>query len=900
MVDIRIEGRVLDVFEGLDFSFNYSIADIRDPNKRSTEYSKTIKCPSTPNNDNLFGQIYDVNISNNFNPNGTNIEVNFNPNKKASAVVLSDGVQVMLGVVQLRQIVVNQSKMIYEVVFIGKLVDIFSLLGDKDLNGLNNDGTPYIDFSDLDHDYDYGRITSSWTNTTGYVYPMIDYGNYQPFFDNNGNRVYRTEMFRPAVFLKDIVDRIFSFVGFTYQSTFFDSLPFNRLIVPFNNEGFTLTEVDILGREASASVQTAIQVNTEFNPDYPSFLGSFIPSWRVQFDQLSDPFNHWSNTNSEYTVPEDGYYSFNSVMTVFTERMSATNPTFSSVPVTVADVYVSIKRFNVTTGGVETLSNALMRIRGNQIPVIGETFTETFGFTAPSIFLRQDDIVWMEIASTQGQTTGFVEFQADITSGIFEAQVSDTSIIEGQNVPMNSLVPKVGMAEMLLSIFKMFNLYVTVDPNNDNKLVIETWNEFYGGGENKDWTYKLARNKDVNIQPLAMLTDKVYTYTYTDDGDYYNERYDKKYGRTYGDIRLEIDNDFIKSSNEIDIVFSATPLVNDASSNRLIPKIYQETDQGNEETEHNMRVLYYAGLLPSSPDWVFQYFQQGQGVIRVNQDQYPYAGHWDNPITPTLDINFGLPRELFYSANAYTGNLQVTNAGLFNVYHRNYFEEITNKDSKMFTGYFNLSATDISQLDFRDQIIIDNSYWRINKVMNYNPFKDGLTKVELIKVIDITPLQPESVTIGTVGTIINGLERIKLPNMSKGRSSANTGDVFSGTVYGANNGISPSAFNYMVQGNNNVIGEGSTNVTILGNDNFVQSGLHNVALINTNGATVLTSNTTYVNGIQQSGSTILEGGLNEVRALTASSPVFIVDGGEDIVSNIFNTIGINIVEGGEN
>jgi len=29
------------------------------------------------------------------------------------------------------------------------------------LNGLDDDGDPLIDFSDLDHEYDYGRITSS-------------------------------------------------------------------------------------------------------------------------------------------------------------------------------------------------------------------------------------------------------------------------------------------------------------------------------------------------------------------------------------------------------------------------------------------------------------------------------------------------------------------------------------------------------------------------------------------------------------------------------------------------------------------------------------------------------------------------------------------------------------------
>ena len=57
---LELKGYRLDVFEGFDFSFNYGVADIRNPEKRSTEYSKTIKCPATKNNDALFGHIYDV------------------------------------------------------------------------------------------------------------------------------------------------------------------------------------------------------------------------------------------------------------------------------------------------------------------------------------------------------------------------------------------------------------------------------------------------------------------------------------------------------------------------------------------------------------------------------------------------------------------------------------------------------------------------------------------------------------------------------------------------------------------------------------------------------------------------------------------------------------------------
>jgi len=187
VVEVRIEGKRLDVFEGFDFSFNYGVADIRNPEKRSTEYSKTIKCPATKSNDALFGHIYDFNISNPYDANTSNISVNFNPNKKAEARVIADGVEVMAGVVQLRKILKQENAYTYEVVFVGKLLNIFAELGDKELNGLDDNGLPYIDFSDLNHQWDYGRITSSWSNTSGYVYPMIDYGVVEPFQVGNTN-----------------------------------------------------------------------------------------------------------------------------------------------------------------------------------------------------------------------------------------------------------------------------------------------------------------------------------------------------------------------------------------------------------------------------------------------------------------------------------------------------------------------------------------------------------------------------------------------------------------------------------------------------------------------------------------------------------------------------------------
>ena len=68
-------------------------------------------------------------------------------------------------------------------------------------------------------------------------------------------------------------------------------------------------------------------------------------------------------------------------------------------------------------------------------------------------------------------------------------------------------------------------------------------------------------------------------------------------------------------------------------------------------------------------------------------------------------------------------------------------------------------------------------------------------------------------------------------------------------------------------------------------------------LINTNGVIVTSSNTTYINGKEQDNVGVLEGVLNEGRALNGGTNIFTVDGGEDIVQAQFSETAIYIIEG---
>ena len=920
MVEVRIEGRRLDVFEGFDFSFNYGVADIRNPEKRSTEYSKTIKCPATKSNDALFGHIYDVNISNTHDANTTNINVNFNPNKKAEARVIADGVEVMAGVVQLRKVIQKGHAYTYEVVFIGKLLNIFSVLGDKQLNGIDENGLNFLDLSGYNHILTRQAQVDSWTATIGegYVYPLIDWGT-SSFYTSSGERIYDVKDFRPAIYVKTLIDKTFDFAGFSYTSSFFNTNTFKRLIIPIAKQELPVGQVT--DRQFRA-VKTLPQVMSRFPSISPNTFGNeqiFDPSTgemaKLCFEDDSvfgfDNNNQYRILSQQAPFIPYHYAALNDYIFVCQQPFRHDNFQTS------IDLQVT-KNYAFGTTVFEGTVEIVHRINASQTievvassefnfnisGAVGSTQTQTINVQG-NVFTENNDQVYVRLNSdpygdgykpdfrNSASGLGNVALDVRCVGGFFENVPNSEQWFEGDTVELTNHLPDVSIKDFLTSIFKMFNLYVEVDPNNENNLLIETRDDFYKAGGTKDWTYKLARDKNINLEPLGVLTDREYIYTYSEDGDYYNERYQNNRGHAYGRSRIEVDNDFVQSTKEVEVIFSPSPLVNDNPSNRIIPKIYDaDMEEGAKPTDANIRILYYGGLLTSDPVWHHKSITGD-----TQRATYPYAGHWDNPLTPTLDINFGLPYEIYYQSNGFTGTLQVTNANLYNIYHRNYINEVTDKDSKVMTALFYLEPTDINILDFRDQIVIDNSYWRLNRVMNYNPFKEGLTKVELIKIKEPVTFQEGIKSLNSGGYL--GHERLPNPS-TEIKTNGNKYPPFQGKVSGRENSIGYSVTAFKVVGSNNTIGEGSKNVVIFGDNNEVGSGLHNVQLINTNGVKITKSNTTFVNGKEQENRDILEGGENTVRALNGGTNIFTVDGGEDIVQTQFSDSAIYIIQGGEN
>ena len=88
-------------------------------------------------------------------------------------------------------------------------------------------------------------------------------------------------------------------------------------------------------------------------------------------------------------------------------------------------------------------------------------------------------------------------------------------------------------------------------------------------------------------------------------------------------------------------------------------------------------------------------------------------------------------------------------------------------NGKMLTAFFNLKESDIQPLELNDKIRIDNSWWNINRVIDYNANGNELTQVELISIDNEVNFMPFINPFGTPG--------VGLPNISAIQQVANNG-----------------------------------------------------------------------------------------------------------------------------
>ena len=767
-----INNEEVDVTEDISLPITYQIADVRNPEQRKGSFSKTITIPASKGNNKLFSHIYE--ISRETQSTLINFSPDFNVNKKASARVLIDGVEVMNGYAQLMRIEKNGSTPVsYEVVIYSTSLELFSDIGNDNLNGL--------DFSEFDHVLNYDNIVLSQRggiyvngvykyneagaggtvtgvtftpNGYGYVYPNIDYKQ------STNYRWVATRMY-PAIYVKNYIDKIFETYGYTYSSSLFDSAFFKHLIIPCNlpyvqniNDIVTNSNVYFENSQSTATV-----FNMAGTSGITTLLDGGVGTFKLK-DAVTDNVNMF--------VPDGGYFKskYNTYIHLFAELVCRVFNYVddSDVGVNVtgtnsADLQIGIYVKRVADGTIETLfttpSTGYTPYSGTTNGASSPNYQANYTFQfnglldlAEPTYLYAGDIVFLGITfDASGVMTRDdngdnvnnyigIEFEnlAQNLSGTLQYLSADyQSYINtdySQTLLLNNYIPNYPIKDFLNDLIKCFNLQIEPDKTNPKLLTIEPYSDFYTGSTVRDWTTKVDTSKPITVLPMGELDAKSYKWSFSEDKDVINEAYQNAYKDTYGSYETIVDNDFIKEEKEVKVTLAPSPVYKDNRDGYLPVTVLGHTYPDRIETKP--RILYYTWFYGITNLEYILYAGSTQ-IINTNvnaglENIYGQALEVDSITAPTFALRFSVvPKVLYYSTST------MTNANFYTRYWKKYIQEITDRDSKIVDLYMRLQATDIQKFSFRDTIFIDGNYYIVNKISEYNPLLSETTRVELLK-----------------------------------------------------------------------------------------------------------------------------------------------------------------------
>lgn len=865
-----IGGVEVPVTKEIPVSVNYAIADIRDLDKRGGSMTKTLQIFGTNEVNKIFEHCFKLNIE----------LSTFDPNLKTEAVYYIDEKEQIKGDLQLLKIIDHPNgAREFNCNIIGREGALFVAIGDKYLTD--------IDFSDLDHTYNKTEQKNSWATSyrksgvatafaygDGYTYPLIKYGY------TASDSSYDVNHLKPAIAAREYVRRIFSDAGYTWNSGgFFDSTFFKHLYIPCNIDKIQLSNSDVYNSQyfigKTAATVTGAYSGTSDGIGDASFINSafLFPNYDLESGSYFDPSGQFDAvTTYQGTIAIAGTYNVVAwgQMDVTVNAPSLVGGKYSIQPNSSLTVRIQT---NAGSGwyNIASITNTIGSVPDANL---GTATTIKSNAQTGAIFLGAGAPIRVQflvnflgsLKTAGGVASPSTAYTVDYTlpNGSQKNEhyllLADTTVKDGFTMTMNNAIPKnVKQKDFIKALFNAFNLYAEKNKTNETELIIETRDSFYSGTV-EDWTYKVDYTKDFEISPMGDLDALNYVWKYKDDKDYYNDLYQKQYTDNYGLKRKGITNDFLKNEKKTELIFSPTPLVSNSVNNIICPHIYQKDSSGIKPLTHNIRLLYYGGLKNSGNSWTYTSLSGSS-----TETQYPYMGHVDDPLAPTLDLNFEYPREVYYTYSlAY-----FTTNNLYNAYYSKFINEISDKDSKIVKCYSTLTATDINKFSFRNRVFINHpvyggTYFVVNKIISYDPLDPKSTQVELLKLKNYSAFVPDTIAIdpaydpaGTARVSYN-----PIVNDYVNSDNANTLSIGSSNrVFGDGNSALGGEGNYIDTTSSGVILINCNRVSVVGATNFVGIGLSDLEIDSTYSNTTLSVNqinTGIMTGIDPASPTVID------------------------------------------
>ena len=689
----------IELYENIPVEVTYQFSDVQDINAAVGNYSQTFRIPATKSNLDFFGAVIMPSVA----PTGGLINTNFNLKKKIRAELSDSGISLIQGFVQVKGIY-RQKKQFHEleIILFGETIDLSKKLGDKMLSQL--------DMSGLNHILNIANIGYTWTAPSsdpqsafaGNVrYGVMDKGfnwnNNIPdqVFMSQGDPMWQGEL-TPYVRVRWILDQMFSEAGYTYTSSFFSHADFDKVMIAAFNGALSPVSTDNEPETELAGV------GLSSNYTLPFAAASVVPF----VDSVTDGYdygNNFNNTQHEYTAPSTAIYTF---------RVNIT-------PAYLLSLETSSQLFVDPVTGSDYQVGAQFHTHYIDEPTANDTRTLTL-FAGDKVYL---------------QSFGYGASNGVLLSGAVNNPNTTWIIVEnitepltGQTVDIAANMPVCKQIDFLASLQKMYNLVIVPDKVTPKNLLIEPYMDYMSAGVKIDWTNKIDFTKDLEIKPTADIQKQLYSWQNSEGGDFVNEAVLKSLNRVYGRFQVtDPENDFATGEKAITTSFASYILSYIPGTAFAIHRLID--DSGEVIPEPLPRVCNWVGQSSAAAFWL----RNDSGGLTAQS--FPYLSNFDavNPSVGNEDLNFG-SEVAFISIEANPVNT------LYWKYWAQYVTELYSSESRIMTLFVNLTNVDIHNFKFNDKIFIENEYWRILKIENYDATTSAPTKVQLIKVLSDIPL----------------------------------------------------------------------------------------------------------------------------------------------------------------
>ena len=721
----------LDLYNDIPIKINKSFAELQDISKKNTDFSVNLSLPGSKKNNRFFESFFNVDVEGLY----------FFSNKKTPCNVLIDSQSFFNGYMRLNKVNVLDSKVEYDVTLFSSVANLFGDIG----NNLLKD----LDFNDTEYTFNH---TFNLLNAV------------EPYQDEETNFGLNREA--PYLYFYPLVHNGYEYSGSTLNLSGGTTNEQTR----FYTSTGPISAWTSSGDMFAANVKH-FRINTPGEGIYDNQLKPALSMWgllKLIFKTYGYTItSDFMNTPWMKTLYMYGYFS--SSATKFSYNLNTIE-------------YLPREGVELIYSGSTTPGSQLKIIickRGTGVPVY---CSETINYAFANMFPYSEygaiptGVSGATITAVEGFDFGFPIDGvpvADISTLKYLPRAVGTPIIfqEGDNVNFSLVIDQnIKQIDIVSSIAKKFNLVFISDPNNPYNIIIEPYSYYIGTGVVHDWTDKLSYDKGFSVEPALNYIESNLIFTDQEDGDYGNKEFKDRDKQVYGTQLFYGPTDFKSETGITETIFSPEVLrqwdTDDQENNggiklplgiNYVGSSTTEEVGGNTQTYyayrglktkpklfwflgcHNMFLDTLGEVYQTSPYNTFNiYVNNSSNSSQLSLLTAPIISHtMPMGMSDSSKINNDSACLLFSSEfpidigvqtyNVYTEN------DAYNLFYENRIANLYNSNTRFVNGFFDLKYSDIINLQPKDIIKIQEQFFYVNKIQEYNLVNRELTRVELVQ-----------------------------------------------------------------------------------------------------------------------------------------------------------------------